>query len=93
MRSVVTFLTAFAVSMSLSAQTAPEPEACLARTSSSITASAEHNGVRYDFTSEVCKAQFLSDPDRYAQLYDALRELEAESGKPVAPPQPSLVPS
>ena len=93
MKAVVTFLATLAVTMSLCAQTAPEPEACLARTDSSRVASAEHNGVRYDFTSEVCKAQFLSDPDRYAQLYDALRELEAESGKPVAPPQPSLVPS
>lgn len=51
-----------------------------------------HAGKEFRLTSESCREQFLSDPERYAQLYDALSEL-AEEGVPLEPPPASLVPS
>jgi YHS domain-containing protein len=45
----------------------------------------EHGGKTYRLATEECREQFLSDPERYAQLYDALAELEAQPA--------SLVPS
>lgn len=81
----------FAVSTVVAA--AQEPELCIARTPQQRVASAEFGGKTYHFTSEACRQEFSSDPERYAQLYDALEELEAVSGKVAAPAQPSLVPS
>lgn len=74
------------------AQNAPQPEECLARAGDAAAVAVEHGGKSYRLASEACRAQFLSDPERYSQLYDALRELEAE-GTPLRPATPSLVPS
>jgi hypothetical protein len=52
----------------------------------------EHAGKSYAVASAECRDLFLTDPERYAQLFDALIELQ-EQGKNIAPPQPSLVPS
>lgn len=68
---------------------AQEPETCRV-TRSEITA--EFGGKSYAFASAACRDQFLSDPERYSQLYDALAELEA-SGKPAVSRPASLVPS
>lgn len=68
---------------------AVEPEQCLAA-KSAITA--EYAGKTYSLASEECRQQFLGDPERYAQLYDALLELQAQ-GRKARPATPSLVPS
>jgi hypothetical protein len=49
-------------------------------------------GKTYTFRYEDCRDEFLKDPERFSQLYDALRELEAEGVK-VEAPKASLVPS
>lgn len=52
----------------------------------------EYGGKTYTFRYADCREEFLRDPERYAQLYDALREMEA-AGMKVEPPKASLVPS
>ena len=74
------------------AQEPPTPETCLATSDSQPVVTVTHAGKEYRLTSESCREQFLSDPERYAQLYDALSEL-AEEGVPLEPPPASLVPS
>jgi len=74
------------------AQSAPEPEACIAKAGDRAAVVATHGGKSYRLASEACREQFLSDPERYSQLYDALLELAAE-GTPLRPATPSLVPS
>lgn len=67
------------------------PEECLvAREKAAVTV--EHAGKTYAFRFADCRDEFLSDPERYSQLYDALLELQAE-GKAVRNTPPSLVPS
>lgn len=75
------------------AQEAPAPETCRARSGDAGAIAIVVSDRTYHVTSEACRAQFLSDPERYAQLYDALAELEA-AGETIAPPRAaSLVPS
>ena len=62
------------------------PEECLTA-KSDITAT--YGGKTYAFRYADCREQFLEDPERFAQLYDALLELEA-AGQSTSP---SLVPS
>ena len=69
-----------------SAAAEPQPEQCLAKGDVTVT----HAGRTYRLASEECRQQFLSDPERYAQLYDALLELAAAGETPRIP---SLVPS
>ena len=64
------------------------PEECLTA-KSEITAT--HAGKTYAFRYADCREQFLEDPERFAQLYDALLELQA-AGENIAP-RASLVPS
>jgi hypothetical protein len=63
------------------------PEECLGK-----GYSAEHQGKTYSFAYEDCRVEFLTDPERYSQLYDALRAMQA-AGVKVEPPKASLVPS
>ena len=79
----------FAASIPLAGQESPSPEECRAA-ESAITL--VYAGKTYRLASETCRQQFLSDPERFSQLYDALAELEA-AGKNVAPAPASLVPS
>jgi hypothetical protein len=75
------------------AQDAPAPEKCLARSGDASALTVTHGGKTYRMVSEACRAQFVADPERYAQLYDALLDLEA-AGTPLrAAAAPSLVPS
>jgi YHS domain-containing protein len=67
---------------------APSPEDCIASANVAVT----HAGKTYRLASDACRAQFLSDPERYSQLYDALLELRA-SGATVAAAPASAVPS
>ena len=64
------------------------PEECLTK-KSDITAT--YGGKTYAFRYADCREQFLEDPERFAQLYDALLELQA-AGENIAP-RASLVPS
>ncbi len=67
------------------------PEECIvAKGEAAVTV--EHGGKTYKFRFEDCRTEFLSDPERFAQLYDALLELAAE-GAVIEKSQPSLVPS
>ena len=69
-----------------------EPEQCLVRPGQRAAASATFDGKTYEFAMVECREQFLSDPERYAQLYDALAEI-MKSGEVPAPREASLVPS
>lgn len=75
---------------------APRPIDCLVSGAQDAVASAEYGGKTYYFRSQTCKVEFLTDPERFSQLYDALQELKAE-GKPLQKPKPnddaSMVPS
>ena len=65
---------------------AVSPEDCLKGGQVSVA----YGGKTYRLADEQCKQQFLEDPERYSQLYDALLEL----GDKAKPPKPaSLVPS
>ena len=54
--------------------------------------SVEHDAKTYRFRFADCREEFLSDPERYAQLYDTLLELHA-AGSKIEAPRASLVPS
>ena len=81
----------FLFSLNTSAQDTVNPTDCHAAAGHAGAIAVEHEGETYHVTSEPCRQQFLSDPERYAQLFDALAELEA-AGRDVPPPA-SLVPS
>ena len=65
------------------------PEECVTK-KSGITAT--HHGKTYAFRYADCRDEFLKDPERFAQLYDALLEMQA-LGLESAPPRESPVPS
>jgi YHS domain-containing protein len=69
-----------------------QPEECLVRPGQRAVASATFEGKTYEFAKVECREEFLSDPERYAQLYDALAELMA-AGEVPPPREASLVPS
>ena len=70
---------------------AHSPEECfVAKGAPAVTV--EHNGKTYGFRFPDCRDEFLKDPERYAQLYDALEEMQA-AGMEIAKQQESLVPS
>jgi hypothetical protein len=69
-----------------------QPELCRKATGpDAVTVS--WSGREYPLANEACREQFLSDPERYAQLYDALSELEKAGGRVDSPVSASLVPS
>lgn len=82
------------LSLPIAAKDGPAPEECLASGKKTARVTVAHSGKSYALASEACRDQFLTDPERYAQLYDALAELEA-AGTPLAaaPETASLVPS
>lgn len=92
-KTIVACLIAAAGTVAAVAQDAPAPEECLAKAGDAAALIVTHGGKTYRMASEACRAQFLGDPERYAQLYDALLELEAEGTPLRAPAAPSLVPS
>ena len=77
-----------AIGVPAAAQSVADPEKCLTKRGLSVA----HAGKQYTLRDEACRDLFLSDPERYAQLFDAVAELEA-AGKPTVVPRPSLVPS
>ena len=66
------------------------PEECVVARSE-ITAT--YGGKTYAFRYADCREEFLSDPERFAQLYDALLEMQAAGMEIAPPPRESLVPS
>jgi YHS domain-containing protein len=82
-------LAAFVIALGAFAQSAPQLEECIAKSGDFVVS---YEGKTYRLANEACRAQFLTDPERYAQLYDALLELERE-GAPLKPQAASLVPS
>ena len=82
-----------AAAASIAAAQGPEPETCLAKPGDTSALTVTHSGQTYRMASEACRAQFMSDPERFSQLYDALLELEAEGTPLRTPTPPSLVPS
>lgn len=91
MRSAAFVALIVVASFPSAAQDPPAPEECIVtRRGSAVVVN--HEGRAYRLASEACKTEFLSDPERYAQLYDALLELEA-AGRALAPRSASLVPS
>ncbi|HYO79027.1 MAG TPA: hypothetical protein VE010_21365 [Thermoanaerobaculia bacterium] len=68
------------------------PEECLPKAKGKAAATAEYQGKTYGFRYDDCRDEFLKDPERMSQLYDALLELQAE-GEVVEAPRASLVPS
>ena len=75
------------------AQEAPIPEECLVAQGIRAAIVVTHEGKEYRLASGSCREQFLSDPERYAQLYDALAELAAAGVTVEKPRSASLVPS
>jgi hypothetical protein len=86
-------IAAFLFAAAAFAQDVPAPELCLAKPGDALALVVTHGGKTYRMANEACRAQFVSDPERFAQLYDALVELEAEGTPLRAPAAPSLVPS
>jgi hypothetical protein len=70
----------------------PQPETCRKATGPGAV-TVTYSGREYRLADEACREQFLSDPERYAQLYDALSELEKAGGRVDQPASASLVPS
>ena len=54
-----------------------EPEACLGEAGAEPAVTVEHEGRTYAFAAAECRELFLSDPERYGQLFDALEELRS----------------
>ena len=67
------------------------PEECLVVKGRGAV-SVEHAGKTYNFRFADCRDEFLTDPERFAQLYDTLLELAAQ-GAVIEKARPSLVPS
>ena len=88
MRGFLAFVLIAGISTPAATQSVTDPEKCLTKRGVRVA----HAGKQYTLRDETCRDLFLSDPERYAQLFDAVAELEA-AGKPVAAPRPSLVPS
>ncbi len=72
---------------------APPGAECILPGPKDAAASIEHEGKTYYFRDPACKDEFLTDPERFSQLYDTLLELKAE-GQPVPKAAPaSAVPA
>lgn len=71
---------------------AVEPEECLVPPGAAAAATVEHGGRTYELASVECRELFLSDPERYSQLFDALAELGVRAD-PEPPGEASLVPN
>ena len=85
-------VTLLVATFATSALAQPAPEECLAKAGDESAVVVSYGDKAYRMANEACRAQFLTDPERYSQLYDALLELERE-GTPLPPSAPSLVPS
>ncbi len=83
---------AIAATLGVETMAAVEFEACIPGPGEAPAFEVEHAGKSYDLRTEECRDEFLSDPERYAQLYEALQQLAREAGA-ADPGAVSLVPS
>lgn len=82
------------VSLTSMAQEPVDPPSCRATAGDETAIAVSHEGTTYYVTNSVCREAFLAEPDRFAQLFDALAELEAAGKAPPHAHDPeSLVPS
>ena len=82
------------VPVSAGAQDAIDPTSCPTTADDASGFEVTHEGRTYYVANAACRDAFIAEPERYAQLFDALAELEAEGRAPA--PQAdasSLVPS
>lgn len=93
MRRVVAAAVIAAAATVALAQEPRSPEECLLQAREGSVVTVAHAGTTYRLASEACRAEFLTDPERYSQLYDALIEMAAEGAPVLAPARASLVPS
>lgn len=70
-----------------------EPEACLVGPGEEAVTSVEYDGRVFELAVAECRELFLSDPERYAQLFDALAELRADASTAPRADHVSLVPN
>ncbi|HVR44768.1 MAG TPA: hypothetical protein VMS56_15150 [Thermoanaerobaculia bacterium] len=70
-----------------------DPEACLVQPGARAAVTVEHEGRSWELAAPECRELFLSDPERYAQLFEALAELGARSSRPSGSGTVSLVPN
>ena len=87
-RAAVALLAVLVPALAFAQQPKNDPETCLVAKRGVVV---EHGGKSYRLRDEACREEFLSDPERFAQLYDAIAELRA-AGQTVAKSE-SLVPS
>ena len=85
----------FVLFLSVSAaRAATAPADCILAGPDGAAASVEFGGKTYHLRDAACKEEFLTDPERVSQLYDALLELKAEGKTVPKPPAPaSAVPA
>ncbi|MBW3564823.1 MAG: hypothetical protein KY459_08865 [Acidobacteria bacterium] len=69
-----------------------DPVSCRA-TAADTSIPVQYEGNEYFVTNAECRDAFLAAPERYAQLFDALAELETEGREAPAEQPASLVPS
>lgn len=82
------------VSLTSMAQEPVDAASCRAATGDESAIAVSHEGTTYYVTSPACREAFLAEPARFAQLFDALAELEAAGKAPPPRHDPeSLVPS
>ena len=87
-RAAVGLLAVLVASPALAQEPKNDPETCLVAKRGVVV---EHAGKPYRLRDDACREEFLSDPERFAQLYDAIAELRA-AGQTVTKSE-SLVPS
>ena len=66
------------------AASALEFETCIPAPGETPAFTVDHAGKTYGLRTEECRDEFLTDPERYAQLYEALQELARTSGRETA---------
>ena len=66
------------------AASAIEFETCIPAPGGTPAFTVEHAGKTYGLRTEECRDEFLTDPERYAQLYEALHELARTTGRETA---------
>lgn len=72
---------------------AVEPEACLLAPGARNAIRVDYQGKTYHLASPECRELFITDPERYSQLFDALAELGPERSSPPPQGRVSLVPN
>lgn len=93
-RSLLLLISFALFPLTAAAQEPADPAACWATEETASALPVTHGDRTYYVTDQICLDAFLAEPERYAQLFDALAELEAAGRAPVPETEvASLVPS